>query len=233
MEETKQARKESVGLITRVVGWTGRIGVRYTSSTVGAVKNMRQFTAHQFLPFILVLTACQPQIPVVPAEHAPIASLSDPACPNLSGTYALFGQPLAGMPDFYRKVTVKLTLDRMLGIEVPSEDVVKPVEVKVVQDETIELKGDPTVDAYSRRFELLPGDTVACSYGEMTIRQLRETRGYSAEQQWRVTKTARHLALDADGALVVKTSIRAQSKSALIASEEPLEVYGALFKRIN
>ena len=67
----------------------------------------------------------------------------------------------------------------------------------------------------------------------MTIRQLRETRGYSFEQQWRVTKTARHLALDADGALVVKTSIRAQSKSALIAYEEPLEVYGARFKRIN
>ena len=194
---------------------------------------MRQRPTYRLLPLILVLTACQPQVPVVPAEHAPIASLSDPACPNISGTYALFGQPLEGMPDFYRKVTVKLTLDRMLGMDVPSEDVVKPIEVKVVQDETIELNGDPTGDGYSRRFELLPGDTVACSYGEMTIRQLRETRGYSAEQQWRITKTARRLALDADGALVVKTSIRAQSKSALIAYEEPLEVYGARFKRIN
>ncbi len=194
---------------------------------------MRQHLACRLLPFLLVLTACQPQVPVVPAEHAPIASLSDPACPNLSGTYALFGQPLEGMPDFYRKVTVKLTLDRMLGIDVPSEDVVKPIEVTVVQDETIELNGDPTGVGYSRRFELLPGDTVACSYGEMTIRQLRETRGYSVEQQWRITKTARRLALDADGALVVKTSIRAQSKSALIAYEEPLEVYGARFKRIN
>ena len=194
---------------------------------------MRQHLACRLLPFLLVLTACQPQVPVVPAEHAPIASLSDPACPNLSGTYVLFGQPLEGMPDFYRKVTVKLTLDRMLGIDVPSEDVVKPIEVTVVQDETIELNGDPTGVGYSRRFELLPGDTVACSYGEMTIRQLRETRGYSVEQQWRITKTARRLALDADGALVVKTSIRAQSKSALIAYEEPLEVYGARFKRIN
>ena len=137
------------------------------------------------------------------------------------------------MPDFYRKVTVKLTLDRMLGIDIQSDDVVKLVEVNVVQHETIELNGDPTVDGYSRRFELLPGDTVACSYGEMTIRQLRETRGYSDEQQWRVTKTARRLALDTDGALVIKTSIRAQSKSALIAYEEPLEVYGARFKRIN
>lgn len=194
---------------------------------------MRQSLTYRLLPLLLVLTACQPQVPVVPAEHAPIASLSDPACPNLSGTYALFGQPLEGMPDFYRKVTMKLTLDRMLGIDVPSEDGVKPIEVTVVQDETIELNGDPTGVGYSRRFELLPGDTVACSYGEMTIRQLRETRGYSFEQQWRVTKTARRLALDADGALVVKTSIRAQSKSALIAYEEPLEVYGARFKRIN
>ena len=194
---------------------------------------MRQHLTCRLLPLILVLTACQPQLPVMPAEHAPIASLSDPACPNLSGTYVLFGQPLEGMPDFYRKVTMKLTLDRMLGIDVPSEDVVKPIEVTVVQDETIELNGDPTGVGYSRRFELLPGDTVACSYGEMTIRQLRETRGYSFEQQWRVTKTARRLALDADGALVVKTSIRAQSKSALIAYEEPLEVYGARFKRIN
>ena len=194
---------------------------------------MRQHLTCRLLPLILVLTACQPQVSVVPAEHAPIASLSDPACPNLSGTYALFGQPLEGMPDFYRKVTMKLTLDRMLGIDIPSEDGVKPIEVTVVQDETIELNGDPTGVGYSRRFELLPGDTVACSYGEMTIRQLRETRGYSFEQQWRVTKTARRLALDADGALVVKTSIRAQSKSALIAYEEPLEVYGARFKRIN
>ena len=194
---------------------------------------MRQVPTYQLFPLILLLTACQPQIPVVPAEHAPIASLSDPACPNLSGTYALFGQPLAGMPDFYRKVTVKLTLDRMLGIDIKSDDVVKPVEVNVVQDETIQLKGDPTVDGYSRRLELLPGDTVACSYGEMTIRQLRETRGYSDEQQWRVTKTALRLALDTEGALVIMTSIRAQSKSALIASEEPLEVYGARFKRLN
>jgi len=194
---------------------------------------MRQVPTYQLFPLILLLTACQPQIPVVPAEHAPMASLSDPACPNLSGTYALFGQPLAGMPDFYRKVTVKLTLDRMLGIDIKSDDVVKLVEVNVVQDETIELKGDPTVDGYSRRLELLPGDTVACSHGEMTIRQLRETRGYSDEQQWRVTKTALRLALDAEGALVIKTSIRAQSKSALIASEEPLEVYGARFKRLN
>ena len=67
---------------------------------------MRQHLIFRLLPFLLILTACQPQVPVVPAEHAPIASLSDPACPNLSGTYALFGQPLEGMPDFYRKVTV-------------------------------------------------------------------------------------------------------------------------------
>ena len=194
---------------------------------------MRQLTIYWFLPFIFVLMACQPQIPVVPGAHAPIANLSDPACPNLSGTYALVGQPLPGMPDYYRKVTVKLTLDRMLGIDVPSVDMVKPVEVKVIQEDTIELNGDPTADGYSRRFELLPGDTVACSSGEMTIRQLRETRGYSDEQQWRTTKTARHLALDTDGALVVKTSIRAQSRSALTAYDEPLEVYAARFKRIN
>ncbi|MET0514609.1 MAG: hypothetical protein ABW047_04695 [Nitrospiraceae bacterium] len=194
---------------------------------------MGQHFTYRLLPLIFVLAACQPQVPVLPAEHAPIATLLDPACPNLSGTYALFGKPLEGMPDYYRKVTVKLTLDRMLGMDVPSEDVVKPVEVKVVQDDTIELSGYPTSDGYARRFELLPGDTVACSYGEMTIRQLRETRGYSDEQQWRITKTARRLALDVDGALVVKTSIRAQSKSALIAYEDPLEVYGARFARIN
>ena len=194
---------------------------------------MRQLPSYQLLSLIFILTACQPLIPVVPAEHAAIAGLSDPACPNIGGTYALFGQPLQGMPDFYRKVMVKLTLDRMLGIDRPSQDVVKPVAVKVVQNETIELSGDSTVDGYSRRLKLLPGDTVVCSHGEMTIRQLRETRGYSAEQQWRIKRTARHLALDADGALVVKTSIRPQSKSALIISEEPLESYGARFQRID
>jgi len=37
MEETEQAREKSVGLSRHFVGWTGRIGVRYTSSIVGAV----------------------------------------------------------------------------------------------------------------------------------------------------------------------------------------------------
>ena len=45
-------------------------------------------------PFIM---ACQ-RPGVVPAGEAPMANLSDPACPNLNGTYEMFGEPLPGMP---------------------------------------------------------------------------------------------------------------------------------------
>jgi hypothetical protein len=178
-------------------------------------------SVHLFLAS-LILTACQTSS-MVP---------DDPACPNVRGTYERIGEPLPGMLNYFRKVTVPLTLDRMLGIGPSSEEEAQPAEVRVFQDETIELDG-PATGGPSSRLELLPGDSVTCSQGEMRIRQLRHTRGYTDEQQWRITKTTRYLNLDPDGTLVVKTTIRPESKSSLLKAEEPLEVYGARFKRRN
>ncbi|WP_447598728.1 hypothetical protein [Nitrospira sp. Nam80] len=162
-----------------------------------------------------------------------MANLSDPACPNLNGTYEMFGDPLPGMPPYFHKVTAKVTLDRLLGLDWPAEDGVKPYEVQLVQDETIELASVLYDRGAAGRMPLLPGDSVVCSHGEITIRQARESRGSSFEQLWRITRTARNLKVERDGTLIVQTNIRAAHKSSLLAEEVAVETYGARFRRLN
>jgi len=179
-----------------------------------------------------LMTACQ-RPGVIPAGQAPMANLSDPACPNLNGTYEMFGEPLPGMPPYFRKVTAKVTLDRLLGLDWPAEDGAKPYEVQLVQDETIELASVLYDRGAAGRMPLLPGDSHVCSHGEITIRQARESRGSSFEQLWRITRIARNLKVDQDGTLIVQTNIRAAHKSSLLAKEVAVETYGARFRRLN
>jgi hypothetical protein len=194
---------------------------------------LRYASAFFFL-LLPALTAChRPVEPVVPAGDAPLVNLSDPSCPNLSGTYEMFGQPLPGMPPYFHKVTAKVTLDRLLGVDWPADDSAKPFEVDLVQDRTIRLTSVLYDREASGLVPLLPGDSVVCAQGEMTIRQAREFRGTSFEQLWRFTRTARNLRLEQDGALVVETSIRAAHKSNFIAQEVPVQTYGARFRRLN
>lgn len=186
------------------------------------------------LLLLSLLTACHNTIEgVVPAGSAPLANVSDPACPNLNGTYEMFGEPLPGMPPYFHRVTAKLTLDRLLGVDWPAEDVTRPYEVELVQDQTIRLLSVLYEDQAAGRLPLLPGDSVVCSQGEMTIRQARESRGNSFEQLWRITRTARNLKLEPDGALIINTSIRAAHRSNFIAEEVPVQTYGARFRRLN
>ena len=183
---------------------------------------------------LLALAAChRPIEPVVPAAEAPLANVSDPSCPDFNGTYEMFGQPLPGMPPYFQKVTAKVTLDRLLGVDWPVDDVAKPDEVDVVQDQTIRLASVLYDRETSGPIPLLPGDSVVCSQGEMTIRQAREFRGNSFEQLWRFTRTAHHLTLEQDGTLVVRTSIRAAHRSNFLAQEAPVQTYGARFRRLN
>lgn len=187
-----------------------------------------------FILLLPLLTACHRAVDgVVPAGETPLATLSDPACPNLSGTYEMFGEPLPGMPPYFRTVTAKVTLDRLLGLNWPAEDAAKPYEIQLVQDKTIELISVLYEDRGAGRFPLLPGDSVVCSQGEMIIRQARETRGDSFEQLWRLTRTTRSLRLEPDGTLVVNSSIRASHTSSLLAQEVSVETYGARFRRLN
>ena len=194
---------------------------------------MSRLRLHYFV-ILLLLAACHRTIePVVPAGEVPLVNLSDPSCPNLNGRYEMFGQPLPGMPPYFHKVTAKVTLDRLLGVDWPAEDVAKPNEVDVVQDRTIRLTSMLYDREASGLVPLLPGDSVVCSQGEMTIRQAREFRGSSFEQLWRFTRTARNLKLEQDGTLVVRTSIRAAHQSNFIAEEAPLQTYGARFRRLH
>lgn len=187
-----------------------------------------------FILLLPLLTACHHTVDgVVPAGEAPLANLSDPACPNLNGTYEMFGEPLPGMPPYFRKVTAKVTLDRLLGLDWPAEDAAKPYEVQLVQDRTIELTSVLYEDRATGRFPLLPGDSVVCSQDEMIIRQAREIRGSSFEQLWRLTRTTRSLKLERDGTLVVSSNIRASHTSSLLAQEVSVETYGARFRRLN
>jgi hypothetical protein len=194
---------------------------------------MSQFRSYAFLILLFsLLTACQ-QPGVVPAGRAPMATLSNPACPNLTGTYEMFGDPLPGMPPYFHKATAKVTLDRLLGLNWPAEDINKPKEVQLVQEETIELASLLYERGAEGRMPLLPGDSVVCSRGEVTIRQARESRGSSFEQLWRITRTVRNLKIEQDGTLVVQTNIRAAHKSSLLAEEVSVETYGAKFRRLN
>jgi hypothetical protein len=137
------------------------------------------------------------------------------------------------MPPYFHKVTAKVTLDRLLGVDWPADDPSKPSEVRLVQDQTIRLTSVLYDREASGFIPLLPGDSVVCSQGEMTIRQAREFRGTSFEQLWRFTRTARSLKVEQDGTLVVRTSIRATHRSNFLAEEAPVQTYGARFRRLN
>lgn len=180
--------------------------------------------------FLTLLAACQ-QLPVVPASRAPLAEMSDPACPNINGTYSFLGEPLPGKPPFFHKVVWKVTLDRLLGLNWSADEQEISPSVQLIQDNSIELMGESSGESLAGRFDLRPGDTVVCSQGEMTIRQQREVRGYSFEQLWRITRTARTLKLDQDGSLIVNTHIRTAYKSSLLA-DVTVEDYGARFRRL-
>jgi hypothetical protein len=182
-----------------------------------------------------LMIACHRAVdPVIPAGQAPMANPSDPSCPNLNGNYEMFGQPLPGMPPYFHKVTAKVTLDRLLGVDWLAEDDTKPYEVHLVQDEAIRLTSVLYDDgSASGVVPLLPGDSVVCSLGEMTIRQARESRGSSFEQLWRMTRTERNLKLEQDGTLIVRTRIRTTHKSNFISEEVPLQSYAARFRRLN
>jgi hypothetical protein len=145
----------------------------------------------------------------------------------------MFGQPLPSMPPYFHRVTAKVTLDRLLGVDWPAEDAFKPYEVQLIQDQTLRLASVLYADEASGQVPLLPGDSVACSQGEMTIRQARELRGNSFEQLWRMTRTARSLKLEEDGTLVVRISIRTSNKSNFIVAEDSIQSYGAKFRRLN
>jgi hypothetical protein len=194
---------------------------------------MPRLRFHYFLVLLYLASCHQAVEPVVPAGQAPLANLSDPSCPNLNGTYEMFGEPLAGMPPYVHKITAKVTLDRLLGVDWPADDPAKPSEVRLVQDQTIRLTSVLYDQQGSGFIPMLPGDSVVCSQGEMTIRQAREFRGTSFEQLWRFTRTARTLKLEEDGALVVRTSIRTANQSNFIAEEAPTQAYGARFRRLN
>jgi hypothetical protein len=196
---------------------------------------MASLKLHYFVLLLFPLIgACHRAVEaVVPAGQAPMANPSDPSCPNLNGNYEMFGQPLPGMPPYFHKVMAKVTLDRLLGVDWPAEDDTKPYEVHLVQDETLRLTSVLYDDGASGLVPLLPGDSVVCSQGEMTIRQARETRGSSFEQLWRMTRTERNLKLEPDGTLIVRTSIRATHKSNFIAEEVPPQTYAAKFRRLN
>jgi hypothetical protein len=158
-------------------------------------------------------------------EHA-----SHDDCPNVSGTYKLYGEALPGMPlDFI--FSRGLSLDRMLVLDLNVPERGLWSDIQVVHADSHTLSVTIVGSSVTKTMELQPMDKVWCQDRRLTIERLRETTGEAS--------TGRALILDRlelaqDGSLIVRKEIRGQGRFLFFFYlNHPPESYGARFQAVR
>lgn len=178
---------------------------------------------------ILASVGCKSTIDA-PLVQPNVQSLSDPACPNISGIYALFGDPLPGMPNFFRVHALKPSLDVLLGMDLSDSVKQNTERVRLVQHNTIEMAAVTSVSPPVRQLTIRENDKLYCERQAITIQLRREGRGEAVHGTNVITHK---LLLGEDGSLTVQTTIDSLSTTPFMAVSNPREDYGVRFKRIN
>ncbi len=150
-------------------------------------------------------------------------------CPvSLSGSYEILGNPIPGMPSYFRIRSIKLALDTMLGLDLKIADR-KPetiVDVKFSDDILLSARVGDRISAV--RLELSQEDTVKCEGKKLVIHRMKEGRGEAVSG---VSEVLHQFDLIEDGSLVLITTIKSRSRSLFMSFDNPTEVYGARFKK--
>lgn len=174
-----------------------------------------------------LLTACYGSEPLRDQVEARIP---ESGCPNVSGTYVLYGDPLPGMPSYFRIRRGGLALDEMLGLDlnVPEKERLATVDFR--QSDTLEVIARGEFGVLSRKYEWRPGDQVLCVTSTLAIRKIRESQGEDGKVTMEIVDT---LWLADDGALLVRVEIHGRGRALFLIPWRWHEEYGARFKRVQ
>lgn len=158
------------------------------------------------------------------------ARIPESGCPNVSGTYVLYGDPLPGMPPYFRVRSRKLALDSMLGLDLKIPEKERLITVDFRQSDTLEVIARGEFGVLSRKYEWKPGDQVICDTSTLAIRKIRESQGEDGKVTMEIVDT---LWLADDGALLVRVEIHGRGRALFLIPWRWHEEYGAKFRRVS
>jgi hypothetical protein len=165
------------------------------------------------------------EVPEVPMEHA-----SHNDCPNVSGTYKLYGDALPGMPPYFMFINSGLALDDMLGLDLNVPGRWPTSEIHVVQTDPHRISVRIVGSSETKTGQLQPGDKVWCKDHRLTIERLVDTIGEATTGRALIIH---QLELAQDGALIVRTEIRGATRFLFFYIKDPTELYGARFQAVQ
>lgn len=160
------------------------------------------------------------------------ARIPESGCPNVSGTYVLYGDPLPGMPPYFIVRSEKLALDSMLGLDlkVPEREQLTTVDLR--QSTTLEVIARGEFGAVSQKSQWAPEDRVICESGKLSIFRTREVQSEYGKE---IIDSVKTISLADDGALLVRIERYARGRWLFVIPSlwRWHEEYGAKFKRVS
>lgn len=152
-------------------------------------------------------------------------------CPNLSGTYIFYGKNTPGMPDYYRVHALKLSLDSMLGIDLPPETKSRATHVQLVQDGNIQAMFlDNQERLIAHKLIIKSGDNISCSQNKFIMQRKLAASGEAVSGVNNVTNT---VIVGGDGSLVVRQVLSGRGRTLIFSWANPTEEYEAHFARVS
>ncbi|HWG95981.1 MAG TPA: hypothetical protein VN647_02755 [Nitrospira sp.] len=157
-------------------------------------------------------------------EHA-----SHDDCPNVSGTYKLYGEALPGMPP-HSRFSSGLALDVMLSLDLNVPERWPTSDIQVVQTDTHTISVRIIGSSIIKTMQLQPRDKLWCKDQQLVIERLMDTTGEATAGRALVIH---RLELAQDGALIVRTEIRRGTRFLFFYIKDPTELYGARFEVVR
>lgn len=203
-----------------------------TIETSNWLKYMRVKTSYWGnILFCLLWTSCTLSGTNALPDDAHRGPASHDDCPNVTGTYKLYGEALPGMPLDFRFINSRLALDDMLVLDLNVPERGQWSDIHVTHTDSHTLSVAIVGSSVTRTGQFQPGDKVWCQDRRLTIERLRETIGEASTGRALIIN---QLELAQDGSLIVRTEIRGQGKLLFFFYlNRPPESYGARFQAVR
>lgn len=150
-------------------------------------------------------------------------------CLNISGTYAMVGKALPGMPDYFIVKALPLTLDGMLGLDLPDDQRKIVDRVKFLKRNEAILVLFLTHDRLVKQKEIPIATLTSCDQSILTI--VKSSHSTSEGTSNKITVVTR-LSLEKDGTLQIKLTRSGRARGLIVIPFSWHEEYGARFAKI-
>lgn len=155
--------------------------------------------------------------------------IGKPKCVDLSGTYEIRGKALPGMPEYFIVRALPLTLDGMLGLDLP-EDQGKIVTRVKLRKENEAIMVFFLADGQLIAQKEIPINSEFTLCDELSFTIVRSSHG-SSEGSPQTIKVITKLSLENDGALKVLMSRAGRGRGLIFFPFTWHEEYGARFSK--